>query len=81
MPAAVQRSAIAALRQRFTLRLTRRTVPIMFSIALVQASDRRSGVGSLRFEASDGQHLVEPFEKAGGDTRRLLLEPAGEIAQ
>jgi hypothetical protein len=48
MPAAVQRSAITALRQRFTLRLTRRTVPIMFSIALVQASERRSGVGSLR---------------------------------
>ena len=34
-----------------------------------------------QFEASDGQHLVKPFEKAGGDTRRLLLEPAGEIAQ
>ena len=42
------RSAIAALRQRFTLRQTLRTVPIMFSIALVQASERRSGVGSLR---------------------------------
>jgi hypothetical protein len=39
---------ITALRHRFTLRLTRRTVPIMFSIALVQASERRSGVGSLR---------------------------------
>src|SRR5262249_37969678 len=41
-------SAIAASRQRFTLRQTRRTVPMMFSIALVQASERRSGVGSLR---------------------------------
>jgi hypothetical protein len=38
---------ITALRHRFTLRLTRRTVPIMFSIALVQASERRSDVGSL----------------------------------
>src|SRR5262249_24720977 len=45
---AVQRSAIAALRQRFTLRQTLRTVPIMFSIALVQATERASGVGSLR---------------------------------
>ena len=79
MPAAVQRSAIAALRHRFTLRLTRRTVPIMFSIALVQASERRSGIGSLRRD--DGEHLVEPFENAGGNTRRLLVEPAGEIAQ
>jgi hypothetical protein len=51
---------------------------MMFSIALVQASERRSG---WQFEVSNGQHLVEPFEKAGGDTRRLLLEPAGEIAQ
>jgi hypothetical protein len=28
MPAAVQRNAIAAFRHRFTLRQTRRTVPI-----------------------------------------------------
>ena len=34
-----------------------------------------------QFEADDSQHLVEPFENAGGDTRRLLVEPAGEIAQ
>jgi hypothetical protein len=40
MPAAVQRSAIAALRQRFTLQQTRRTVPIMFSIKLVHARGR-----------------------------------------
>jgi hypothetical protein len=39
MPATVQRNAIAAFCQRFTLRQTRRTVPIMFSIELVQASD------------------------------------------
>src|SRR5438105_8554661 len=40
MPAAVQRNAIAAFRHRFTLRQTRRTVPIIFSIELVQASER-----------------------------------------
>src|SRR6516225_4566694 len=34
-----------------------------------------------QFEPSDGQYLVEPFENAGGDTRRVLIEPAGEIAQ
>ena len=32
-------------------------------------------------EAADGQHLVEPFDDAGGDTGRLLVEPTGEIAQ
>jgi hypothetical protein len=40
MPAAVQRSAIAAFCHRLTLRQTRRTVPIMFSIELVPASER-----------------------------------------
>jgi hypothetical protein len=38
MAAAVQRIAIEAERQRFTLRHTRRTVPITFSIMLVQAA-------------------------------------------
>src|SRR5580704_7914341 len=36
------------ISHRFTLRQTRRTVPIMFSIELVQASERRSFAGSLR---------------------------------
>ena len=44
--AAVQRIAIEAERQRFTLRQTRRTVPITFSIMLVQASERRSSFGN-----------------------------------
>ena len=39
---------MAAFRHRFTLRQTRRTVPIMFSIELVQASERRSFAGSFR---------------------------------
>src|SRR3974377_1429395 len=84
MPAAVQRNAIAALRHRFTLRLTRRTVPSMFSIALVQASERRSGVGSERrgrCGAGNGQILCESFKDAGGDPRRLVVEPACKIAQ
>ena len=48
MPAAVQRSAMLALRQRFTFRETRLSVPIMFSMILVQASDRRSSGGRPR---------------------------------
>src|SRR5262245_58822100 len=38
----------AAFRHRFTLRQTRRTVPIMFSIELVQASERLSFTGKPR---------------------------------
>ncbi len=48
MPAAVQRNAIAPFRHRFTLRQTRRTVPIVFSIELVQASERLSFTGKPR---------------------------------
>jgi len=42
MAAAVQRKAIEGELQRFTLRVTRRTVPIMFSMMFVQASERRN---------------------------------------
>src|SRR3954469_6900644 len=45
MPAAVQRKAIEASRQRFTLRVTCRIVPFMFSMMLVQASERRRSLG------------------------------------
>ena len=45
MAAAVQRNAIEGELQRFTLRVTRRTVPIMFSMMLVQASELRSSAG------------------------------------
>ena len=31
--------------------------------------------------AVHGQHLVEPFEDASGDTGRLLVKPTGEMAQ
>src|ERR1700758_4110804 len=79
MPAAVQRNAIAAFRHRFTLRQTRRTVPIMFSIELVQASERLSFTGKpRRLTVSISS---SPFEDASGDTGRLLVKPTGEIAQ
>ena len=45
MAAAVQRKAIEGELQRFTLRVTRRTVPIIFSMMLVQASERRNSAG------------------------------------
>src|ERR1700730_2530357 len=45
MAAAVQRKAIEDELQRFTLRVTRRTVPIIFSMMLVQASERRNSAG------------------------------------
>jgi hypothetical protein len=63
--------AMPAFRHRFTLRQTRRTVPIMFSMLLVQASERRSCAGRPR------RLTVSISSNAG----RLLLEPAGEIAQ
>ena len=45
MAAAVQRIAIEAERHRFTLRHTRRTVLMAFSMMLVQARERRSSFG------------------------------------
>src|SRR3954452_22937834 len=48
MPAAVQRKAIEASRQRFTLRVTCRMVPFMFSMMLVQARERRRFLGRPR---------------------------------
>ena len=44
--AAVQRNAIKDEFQCFTLRLTRRTVPVAFSMMLVKVSERLSSVGS-----------------------------------
>src|SRR4051794_9697938 len=48
MPAAVQRKAIEASRQRLTLRVTCRMVPFMFSMMLVQARERRNSLGRPR---------------------------------
>ena len=49
----------------------------MFSIELVQASERRLCRTPRRLTV----HLVEPFKDVGGDTGRLPVDPAGEIAQ
>src|SRR5258708_4611696 len=65
MPAAVQRNAIAAFRHRFTLRQTRRTVPIMFSIVLVQARGR-------------GLRCIGLVVWGGGGVWILLHEPVRE---
>jgi hypothetical protein len=48
MAAAVQRNTMAEFRHRFTLRQTRRTVAIMFSMELVHASERLSFAGRPR---------------------------------
>jgi hypothetical protein len=49
MAAPAHRRAIEGERQYFTLRLTRRTVPMTFSMMFVQASERRSSGGSPSF--------------------------------
>jgi hypothetical protein len=61
-------------RHRFTWRQTRCTFPIMFLIELVQASERRSGVGSLRRvtvsssrSRSWRRHPVPPGRAGGRD--------------
>ena len=64
MAAAVQRSAIEGELQRFTLRVTRRTVPIIFSMMLVQASERRSSAGrpsllTVRISSNPSRMLFE----------------------
>ena len=56
MAAAVQRKAIEDELQRFTLRVTRRTVPIIFSTMLVQASERRSSAG-IPLGAKDAREM------------------------
>ena len=69
MAAAVQRKAIEAERQRFTLRLTRRTVPIMFSIMLVHARER-SQLGRQP-EPDDREDFVQPLQQRLGDAGRV----------
>jgi len=63
---------MAAFRHRFTLRQTQRTVPIMFSIELVQASDRLSLAGRpRRSPQADGGPLGAAFS-----IRFLLIQEA-----
>src|SRR5665648_357058 len=64
MAAAVQRKAIEDELQRFTLRVTRRTVPIIFSMMLVQASERRNCAGrpsllTVRISSNPSRMLFE----------------------
>jgi hypothetical protein len=79
MSAAVHRSAILALRQRFTFRETRLIGPTMFSMIVVHTSDR----GDFRRQAdTDGrEEVIDPFEDTAADTSRDLFEPPPEIAQ
>src|SRR5450432_2738479 len=79
MAAAVQRKAIEDELQRFTLRVTRRTVPIIFSMMLVQASERRNSAGrpsllTVRISSNPSRML---FETPGASRSRRSL---GEIA-
>ena len=78
MAAAVQRKAIEDELQRFTLRVTRRTVPIIFSMMLVQASERRNSAGrpsllTVRISSNPSKML---FQTPGG----VALHALGEIA-
>src|ERR1700716_2824629 len=64
MAAAVQRKAIEDELQRFTLRVTRRKVPIIFSMMWVQASERRNSVGrpsllTVRISSNPSRMLFE----------------------
>ena len=65
--AAVQRKAIDAERQRFTLRLTRRTVPIMFSMMLVHARDLLSSQSRPTLGRRSARRLAEPARGIGRD--------------
>src|SRR5271168_1497150 len=78
MAAAVQRIAIEAERQRFTLRQTRRTVPITFSIMLVQASERRSSFGN---PSRVTVRISSIFEDRAGDPGPVSFETLGKIAK
>jgi hypothetical protein len=56
-------------RQRFTLRVTWRMVPFMFSMMLVQARERRNSLGRTHRISSS------PFQDGGGDAGPLLVQP------
>jgi hypothetical protein len=83
MAAAVQRKAMDAERQRFTLRQTRRTVAIIFSTgreADAAIRDRKlDPVASIRHLAHSERHLAFFRELAGiaQQVEQNLLEPHG----
>ena len=81
MAAAVQRKAIEGELQRFTLRVTRRTVPIIFSMMLVQASERRNSAGrpsllTVRISSNPSRML---FETPGASRSKALGEIADQL--
>ena len=63
---------------RFTFRHTRRTVPITFSMILVQASERRSSFGNLS-RRDHGKDLVDAFQDRASDTRPVAFETMSEV--
>lgn len=75
-----QRSSTAPWRRcvSFTFRQTRRIVPIVFSMMLVQASDRRN---RRQAEAVDGEDVVDPLKVAAGAAGGDLFEATREVAQ
>src|SRR6476659_3549912 len=75
MAAAVQRKAIEDELQRFTLRVTRRTVPIISSMMLVQASERRNSAGrpsllTVRISSNPSRMLFESRGRRAPDAGR-----------
>ena len=78
MAAAVQRIAIEAERHRFTFRQTRRTVPITFSMMLVQASERRSSFGSL---SRVTVRISSTFQDRARDPGPVSFETLGKVAE
>src|SRR5450759_3625263 len=79
MAAPAQRRAIEGERQYFTFRLTRRTVPMTFSMMFV--AGERTPQFRRQSELCYGEHLVEPFQDRGGNTLPVAFETSGEIAK
>src|SRR5580704_2178319 len=78
MAAAAHRNAIEGELQRFTLRVTRRTVPIMFSMMLV-AGKRAPQLGR-QTQPAHRQDLIQSLEDALRDAGGVALKALGEIA-
>src|SRR3984893_11694082 len=76
MAAPAQRRAIEGERQYFTFRLTRRTVPMTFSMMFVQASERRSSGGSPSFVT-----VSISSRDRGGNALPVLFEMPGKVAK
>jgi hypothetical protein len=83
MAAAVQRKAIEDELQRFTLRVTRRTVLIIFSMMLEQASEglKRSASSALTADKAEGYATRSPHREPRHMAywpRSLVQTPVGE---